>query len=258
MLLPVTLVLAPGALTPAAANTGGEGGIRVVEGTPAAAAGSLGVRVECASLFSPKSLSTLQSGLSAVVRLEVQLQRVGRARTLMGGGRGEFETVHEIEMAQSISYDVWDERYTVRSPGMVEEFDDLESAEQAASRFAHDYVVAVGELDTEVTYRLQARVQLLPVSPAEGERLAAWLHAQQAADNDAGPSGGRSAGFDVGGLFTMLRGRREKARQRSAWLDCAAFRLTPEGLAHVGQDPGAQNSDAQDSDAQDSDAGPSR
>lgn len=240
-MLPVLItVLALGALTlgtstqvAAQSQTGGQTGgeIRVVEVAPSLAGGRLGVRVECASLFSPKSLSTLQSGLSAVVRLELRLQRVGRTRTLMGGGGGEFETVGQVEMAKSISYDVWDERYTVRRSGLVEEFDELESAEQAASRFRLDHLVSADELKGEVEYRIRARVQLLPVSPGEGKRLAAWLQKQQAADEGAGPSGGRSAGFNVGGLFSMLRGQGEKARDRSAWVDCPIFRVTPEGLS---------------------------
>lgn len=229
MLSALAMVLALGALAPAAAQTEAEGDIRVVELTPVVADGSLGAGVECASLFSSRSLSTLQAGLSAVVRLELRLERVGRTRTLMGGGRGEFETVREFEMAKSISYDVWDERYTVRIPGQVVEFQDLESAVRAASRFAHGLLVPVAELEPAVTYRVRARVQLLPVSPAEGERLTAWLQGQHLADESSGPSNGRSAGFDVGGLFSMLRGQSETERDRSAWFDSEDFRLSPEG-----------------------------
>jgi len=232
MALALIILLALGALAPVAGRAeadGAEGGLRVAAVTPALSSGALSVEVECADLFSPKSLSTLQSGLSGVLRLELRLQRSGAARTLLGGGH-QFETVRETELAQSISYDVWNERYTVRGPGREEVFGDLASAEAAVARFAVDRLVSGDELEAGAFYRINARAQLLPVSPEQGQRLAAWLHGQTRPDREQELAGGHRAGFGVGGLLSVLRGRSPNARDRSEWCASEEFAVSAEAV----------------------------
>ena len=208
----------------ASVPAGAEGRIRVTAVIPTASSGHLSVGVECESIFSPKSLSTLQSGLSAVLRLELRLERSGGTRTLLGGAGGDFEVVHVSEMARSIAYDVWDERYMVSGPGKAESFEDLEKAQRAVATFEHREVATLVDLDPGL-YRLRARVQLLPVSPEQGERVAAWLQGSGDAGQEAGPSGRRGAEFNVGNLLSMLWGRGQNQRDRSAWATSESFEV---------------------------------
>lgn len=206
-----------------------EEAIRVVRVTPVVVDGMLGAEVQCESLFSPKSLSTLQCGLSAALRLELRLMGSTGARTLLGGGGDEFETVHEAQVAKSISYNVWDERYTVRTPGQVEVFADLEDAERAAATFAPDGLVPLEALRAGVMYRIRARVQLLPISQEQGERIADWLRGPERLAESTGAAGGGSFGFDVNGLVSALLGRGQARRDRSDWHECTGFGLDPAG-----------------------------
>ena len=204
-------------------RAGAEGRIRVATVAPTASPGHLGAAVECASIFSPKSLSTLQSGLSAVLRLELRLERSGGTRTLMGGS-GEFEVVRDTERARSIAYDVWDERYTVSGSGKREVFETLDRAQGAVATFEHRDMATLVDLEPGL-YRLRARVQLLPVSPEQGERVAAWLQGSGDAGQEAGPSGRRGAEFNVGNLLSMLWGRGQNQRDRSAWATSESFEV---------------------------------
>lgn len=217
------IILVWAVATPAAFGADEE--IHVVHVIPAVVEQELGVEVRCGAVFSPRSLSTLQSGLSAVLRLELSLERTGQARTLTSGGSGDFEAVRETEMARSIAYDVWDEQYTVRGPGQVEIYAHLDSARLGLETFEQIRLATLSDLKPG-TYRIRARVQLLPVSPEQGERIAAWLHGSGDSSEQTGPSGRRRAEFDVGDLFSMLWGRSSTARDRSAWASSEVFQVT--------------------------------
>lgn len=215
-------------LGPAAAAPDGEP-IRVVEVTPAVVDGVLRAGARCADLFSPRSLSTLQSGLPAVLQLEVRLQRHTRAQTLLGLGQGEYETVRTVRAARSISYDVWDERYTVRGPGEQQAFTDVAAAQAAVAVFPPHELAAVAALDKGATYRLRARVQLLPISPEQGGRIADWLRDPDQMTGQANPDGGGSFDLDVNQLLSVLWGRGKPTRDRSDWHDSPDLRLGPAG-----------------------------
>jgi hypothetical protein len=208
----------------------GQAKIHVSVVTPAVQDGALLVGVECAQLFSPRSLSTLQSGLPAVLQLELRLLRGTRTQTMLGLGQEEFELVRTVREAHSIRYDVWDERYTIgqrgRDPQVVET---VQAAESLTATFSAIELASLTQLATAATYKVRARVQLLPISEEQGDRVADWLREPDALGGipDDGEEG--RFGFDVSELLSALWGGGKPTRDRSDWFEGDGFRLDVAG-----------------------------
>lgn len=137
--------------------------------------GMLMVSTESQSLFSRKSLSTLQSGLPAIIRLEIRLLTAAQTRSLFSGEEERYEKVHGVEVVQSIAYNVWDERYTVRRRGKSEMFADFAAAERAVGRVEREALISVEALAPMAAYMVRVRVQLVPISTEQGDQIADWL-----------------------------------------------------------------------------------
>ncbi len=205
-------------------------GIHIATVTPAIRDGTLLVDVECEELFSPRSLSTLQSGLPAVLQLELQLLRGTRVRTMLGLGQEEFDIVHTVREAHSIRYDLWGERYTIHQRGRdMQIAASVEDAEAAAAVYSGLVLGPLAQWHVDVTYRTRARVQLLPISPEQGDRIADWLRAPAPLSNAADEEDGGSFGFDVSELLSVLWGRGKPTRDRSQWYEGDSFRLDAAG-----------------------------
>jgi hypothetical protein len=201
--------------------------IRLTAVAPAVVAETLTIDLACEELFSRRSTSTLQSGLPAVVRIDVQVRRATRTRTLLGGRGSEYETVHSTQIVRAISYDVWDERYTIRSRNDVVTFTDFVPAELALQRYSQEPVVALAAIEPATPHTVRVRAQLVSVSSERGDELAAWLR-----DGGTGLSDerrGDSFAFGVRDLVSVFWGHSEKGDGWSAWSYSRAFTVSLDG-----------------------------
>jgi hypothetical protein len=189
------------------------------------------VSLTCSELFTRKSVSTLQSGLPGVVQLELRVQQDSGDHSLFGGSRSNFEDVHSVERVRTIGYDVWDERYTIRSPGDVRMYTDWATAEAAVMEFVGEPVIALTQLKENASYLIAARVQLVAVSPEQGEQLAAWLREARGASR-AEPRGGTfELGFrDLMSVF-WSRSRSRRSAERSDWHYSDILTISPSAEA---------------------------
>jgi len=188
------------------------------------------VSAESRNLFSRKSLSTLQSGLPAVIRLEIRLVTAAETRSLFSSESDRYEKVLSAEAVQSISYNVWDERYTVRHRGKTEVFPDFPAAEKAVGRTEREPLIAAEELEPMRAYVVQARVQLVPISTEQGDRIADWLRNPHRLQTDmTAESDGGGSQFDIDGLLSVFWERDAKSRNRSGWSSSRSFRIGDSG-----------------------------
>ena len=222
-LLWATLIAAVGA-------GGAEERILVADIEPELIDGRLAVSATCQNLFSPKNISTLQSGLPAVVRIDIRLMEENEVESLFSGKGAEYESVHTIEVVKSISYNIWDERYTIRCGEETAVFSEFPQAEQMISQVERRDLMAIAPLKPTSTYAIRMRVRIIPISAEQESRIADWLRHPDRLDTDLGAEEeDRRVQLDVNRLISVFWGKKKQARNRSAWHISRPFRISASG-----------------------------
>lgn len=170
--------------------------------------------LELANLFSRKVLGTIQSGLPAVMAIEVELaEREGR-RLL----KKNF-TYH-------ISYNIWEERYTLRHDSSVTGFHDLEALTQRLRKPADLFLVHTTQLIPEKTYRVELRAAIRLILAGQSKKLNTWLGDSGEMQNDiSGEERDWGFRFNLTKLVTFLIGG-EHSRGQAAASRRIDFRLS--------------------------------
>ena len=186
------------------------------------------ISAKCRGLFSQEAISTIESGLTAAVYVDVRLLHVGRTKSLFSGGGHTYRTVSGTELASSISYSIWDERYLVSSGGETAAYAELDRAVEAIGRV--DHRVPVRQLRPMTSHVAKVRVRVVPISTEEGGQAADWLRNPARLEEDPGAEA-QSMGIqlDVGRLISVFGGGKKKARNRSGWYTSKPFRIGDSG-----------------------------
>ena len=100
-------------LSGASAQAASEPGIKVREIVPRIRENKLYVSIKVDNLFSQKVVGTIRSGLPSVVFIELTLQESGGRRIV------------RRRILQSISYNLWEERYTMQRDSTEERLQDF-------------------------------------------------------------------------------------------------------------------------------------
>jgi hypothetical protein len=192
--------------------------IQVIDIEPVWVDNRLVVSAQCKNLFSRKSMSTLQSGLPAVVQIDIGLLKAERAKTLFSGEEGNFRTVRTVRVVRSITYNIWDERYAIREGDDTAIYSDFASAEREVGRLGEEWLAEAGQLKAESTYGVRLRAQIIPISAEQGDKIADWLRnphkmGEELAD-DSGESGFQ---LNVSRLISSFWEKGKRARNQSAW-----------------------------------------
>ncbi|MBT4496970.1 MAG: DUF4390 domain-containing protein [Gemmatimonadetes bacterium] len=216
-----------------AGSVGAAGGekdiaIQVVDIEPVWIEDRLVVSAQCKNLFSRKSISTLQSGLPAVVQIDIGLLEAERAKTLFSDEKGNFRTVRTVHIARSITYNIWDERYAIREGDDTAIYGDFATAEREVGRLGEEWLAEAAQLEPEATYAVRIRAQIIPISAEQGDKIADWLRnphkmGEELAD-DSGESGFQ---LNVSRLISSFWEKGKKARNRSAWHVSEPFKGDP-------------------------------
>ena len=209
---------------------GAEERILVADIEPELIDNRLAVSAKCQNLFSPKNISTLQSGLPAAVRIDIRLVEENQVESLFSGKGAEYENVHAIEVVKSIAYNIWDERYTIRCGEEVAIFSEFPQAEKMISQVERRDLMAPAQLKPTSTYAIRMRVQIIPISAEQESRIADWLRHPDRLDTDLGAEeDDRRVQLDVNRLISVFWGKKKQARNRSAWHLSRPFRISASG-----------------------------
>ena len=170
------------------------------------------------NLFSRKIVSTIQSGLSSIVRYEINV-------TESGGPK-----IFDKSIVYSISYDIWDERYQVETSDTTLYFNTFEQVKAYSSTISIRKLFHSGLFDAEKSYYLQIRAQILPISAEQGHKAIEWLRSPQQSDEIL-VSGGRASGFqlNVDKMLSFFIGRKSRLQHRSDWYKSDQFTINSEG-----------------------------
>jgi len=187
--------------------------IRVEQITPQLSNGHLTVSAVFQNLFSNKIVGTIQSGLPAIIQIEIKL--------LEKGGK----QVARHQMARTISYNIWEERYVIHEDTAVI-FTDFEKAKEFSSRLANVALVARRQLKDHASYTLQIRVGIIPISASQSEKVTDWLlDPNQTEERLASEE--RASGFklNLNNLISFFVGGKKKSQYNSEWFSSKVFRL---------------------------------
>jgi hypothetical protein len=167
------------------------------------------------NLFSEKIVGTIQSGLPSMVEIEVKL--------LDAEGRTKLRRRY----LRTISYDIWQERYTVRREDTTVVSGDFEAVKRLTSRLEHVVLAPKTVLDARTRYAIALRVRVIPISVRQGQKVLDWLREPNQTEEDLA-SEDRSSGFrlNLSKLVSFFVGGNKRRQNRSPWYSSRMFRLS--------------------------------
>lgn len=193
------------------AQAGGE--ILVERITPGLSGDSLVVSADFKNLFSRKIVGTIQSGLPSIVEIQIKL----------------FEGTKQIvrkPISRSIEFDVWEERYRVRSPDTTQVYFEFEQVKQAANRLMNVFLISKALLAATENYTIQIRVGIIPISAHQANKVSYWLENPNQSE-EAIASDNRSSGFslNINKLVSFFVNKKKGSQFSSKWFSSRSFRL---------------------------------
>jgi len=188
--------------------------IRVENIEPGLVNGHLTISVECENLFSKKCESTIQSGLRSSIHIYFKILDSGE------------RCVYSDTLSHFISYNFWQERYTVRSEDTTITFTDLEAVKRHVSHVKNNNLMKESQLKPTIEYHIDVRFEIVPISPEDVKIMEDRLENPDQIGKNL-PSEKKSNGFriNVNKIFSQLvRGR--KPKNDSGWQSSNRFKIS--------------------------------
>jgi hypothetical protein len=187
--------------------------IRVAQITPRLSGQSLTVSAVCENLFSDKIVGTIQSGLPAIVQIEIKLKD------------DRNKQIARRQITRSISYNVWENRYTIAEDS-ARFFSELAEVKKISSRVEEAVLLSVQQLPPNMRFVIQMRAAVLPISSTQGRKVTDWLLDPNQIEESL-PSEDRAGGFklNLSNLISFFVGGKKQSQYSSDWHSSPTFRL---------------------------------
>lgn len=172
---------------------------------------SLVVSARFAGMFSSKVIGTIQSGLPAVVRIEIKLES-GRKK------------IFRKSITKTIKYNIWENRYKVSCNNQVSFFSDFETVRKFTCYLKNQRFIHKQNLTFGSTYTVQVRVSVTPISELSASLFSYWLHKP----NHSGlvlASKTPHRDFNLNKLISFFINRKKPSQYTSGWRSSKPFRL---------------------------------
>jgi hypothetical protein len=165
------------------------------------------------NLFSAKIVGTIQSGLPSIIQIEIKLNE------------SSGKQIADRKFVRSISYDVWENRYTV-SGDTVTFFRDFDEVKKISSRIEKLAVASVQQLRRDIQLTIQMRVAIIPISSSQGKKVSDWLLDPNQTEETLA-SDDRAGGFKLNltNLISFFVGDKKQSQYSSQWQSSPSFRL---------------------------------
>ncbi|MGH7496536.1 MAG: hypothetical protein ACREOO_29655 [bacterium] len=171
-------------------------------------------RMRLENLFAPKIVSTIRSGLPAIVQHDFRL--------LAENGKEKGRALQTLE----VKYDIWAQRFRLAFPDTVRIAATFEEAERMLQDFEMP-VLFMPALDRSSTYRLRLRVVVIPISAEQNRQLLQRLAANDfEVDNTTTEAGRSGFSLDLSSLISFFFAGEERAHGASDWVASPPFRWT--------------------------------
>ncbi|MFQ5770837.1 MAG: DUF4390 domain-containing protein, partial [bacterium] len=196
------------------ANFAGDGDIRVNQIAPKLMNHYLTVSADFQNLFSNKIIGTIQSGLPSIVQIEIKLIAAGHKQ------------VTRKQMVRSISYNLWEERYAIKSADTTAIYADFAEVQKMSNYLENVALIKSNLLNENTEYFIQIRVEIVPISTRQGEKVTDWLLDPNQTEEDLA-SDERSSGFklNLSKLVSFFVGGKKHSRYSSDWFSSKIFQI---------------------------------
>ena len=142
------------------------------------------VRFVFATTEPDKIIGTIRSGLPSVVFVDIELAEKGGRR------------IARQRIVQSISYDIWQERYTIERDTLRRTLANFDSMQQASSTLHDIEMSALAQLKGQLSYVLTVQAGISPISGRQSQKFSSWLQDSDEIRSDVG-SQERASGFQL-------------------------------------------------------------
>lgn len=171
-------------------------------------------RVRLEQLFAPKIVSTIRSGLPAIVQHDFRLQAEN--------GKEKERALQTLE----VKYDIWAQRFVLAFPDTVRFATTFAEVEKMLKDFEIPAFFTAA-LDHSSAYRLRLRVAVVPISAEQNRQMLQRLAANDfEADNTTTEAGRSGFSLDLSSLISFFFAGEERAHGVSAWAASPPFRWT--------------------------------
>lgn len=179
--------------------------VRVKEITPALVGGNLVLNLRIENLFTPKIVGTIQSGLPSIVQIHIQLLENQRVR------------LFDKSIFKRITYNIWDEYYTVECDTVIEKVRNFEALKVKSSLLRNLVLLARKRLNPASHYLLRIRAGISPISAIQSHKFNSWLRESRTTQSEI-VSDERSSGFrlNISNLVSFFIGNDHRRKSRSA------------------------------------------
>jgi hypothetical protein len=195
--------------TPAAAQIP-----RVVSISAAPNGQHLAGTAQLADLFSPKIVSTIRSGLPAVIRFDFRLVEA------------PDREVQRAARSRRILYDLWSERYYIRFNHRQQIVGSFSEVEKICTNFEEAELLLLSGLSSHKTYRLRLQVTVFPISTKQDQQFREWIESSGIPE-ESSPGEDPAAGFrfNLSKLFSFFLGKKDRPFGASEWATSPPFRV---------------------------------
>ena len=167
--------------------------------------GELRARVQLENLFAPKIVSTIRSGLPAIVQHDFRL---------LADGKEKARALQAIE----VKYDIWAQRYRLAFPDTVYFAPALADVEKMLSDFETPaFLQALVRADA-ASYRLRLRVAVIAISAEQSRQLLERIASSDFEGGSSAAEAGRSGfSLNLNDLISFFFGGEQRAHGLSEW-----------------------------------------
>jgi len=176
--------------------------------------GDLAVSVQLVNLFSPKIVSTIRSGMPAVIRFDFRLLEA------------PDRELQQATRSLNILYDLWNERYRLQNAGREQFVATFAELEKTCSAFEETKLLPLSRLSSQKIYQLRLQIAVIPISAKQDQQLRDWLAASDDTEESA-PGEDRAAGFrlNLSQLLSFFWGKKDRPYGASDWAISPPFQV---------------------------------
>ncbi len=189
--------------------------IKVDQIVPQLNQGYLTVSADFQNLFSEKIIGTIQSGLPSIVQIEIKLVAT------------ENKQIVRRQIVCSISYNIWQERYSIIYEDTAEIYSDFTEARKRSSHLKNVTLITSKFLNKKLNYNIQIRVSIIPISSRQSDKINDWLLDPNQTEESLA-SDERASGFklNLSNLVSLFVGGKKRSRYSSDWYSSKTFRIS--------------------------------
>ena len=167
--------------------------------------------IQLENLFAPKIVSTIRSGLPAIVQHDFRL---------LMDGKEKARAVQTVE----VQYDIWSQRYRLAFPDTVRYAASFAEVEKALRDFKTPAFLQAMARDVSTTYRLRLRVAVIAISAEQSKQLLERIASNDFEGGNSAAEAGRSGfSLNLNDLISFFFGGEQRAHGVSDWVSSPPF-----------------------------------